>query len=324
MEGPVYHVAELPDFDSIANMGTGLGWEIDFRLLGSGKGTGRVEAIATGRTLIQRNQLGWHLHQRGASPSGSRTFGIAESTAEPLGWLGRRLVEPWMILFPSSGGFESISHPSFDGWSVSFDESLLTETADALGVPEAALLAPGGVIELGAPALNPIRTALRHISAVTGSGPTPAQRRGLLQAIETDLPAAILSTLAGARPTRTPRARLRDRALRRCVEFLEESGLRHVTVRELCEVSGVSERTLEYAFREHFGVTPSAYLQIRRLNSVRSELRDTEAAPGAIAEIAGRWGFWHMGDFARYYSRLFGKLPSEMLKNSGSSVAGEQ
>jgi AraC family ethanolamine operon transcriptional activator len=97
------------------------------------------------------------------------------------------------------------------------------------------------------------------------------------------------------------------------VEFVEESGLPHVTVRELCEVSGVSERTLEYAFQEHFSVTPSAYLQIRRLNHVRSELRDTEAAPGVIAEIAGRWGFWHMGDFARYYSRLFGKLPSETL-----------
>jgi AraC family ethanolamine operon transcriptional activator len=321
VEGPVHHVAELPDFDSIADMGTGLGWEIDFRLLGSGKGTGRVEAIATGRTLIQRNRLGWHLHQRGASPSGSRTFGIAESTAVPIGWLGRRLVGPWMISFPSSAGFESVSHPSFDAWSVSFDDSLLTETASALGVPEAALLTPGGTFEIGTPALNPIRTALRHISAVTGSDPTPAQRRRLLQAIETDLLTAILSTLAGARPTRTPRVRLRDRALRRCVEFVEESGLPHVTVRELCEVSGVSERTLEYAFREHFRVTPSAYLQIRRLNRVRSELRDTEAAPGVIAEIAGRWGFWHMGDFARYYSRLFGKLPSETLRTGRGRTA---
>jgi AraC family ethanolamine operon transcriptional activator len=227
-----------------------------------------------------------------------------------------------MISFPSSAGFESVSDPSFDAWSVSFDDTLLTETADALGVPEVALLTPGGVFELGTAALKPIRTALRHISEVTGSGLAPARRRRLLQVIETDLPAAILSALAGDRPTRTPRARIRDRARRRCVEFVEESGLRHVTVRELCEVSGVSERTLEYAFQQHFGVTPSAYLQFRRLNCVRSELRESEAAPGAIAEIAGRWGFWHMGDFARYFSRLFGKLPSETLGTGrGRTVA---
>ena len=59
-------------------------------------------------------------------------------------------------------------------------------------------------------------------------------------------------------------------------------------------------------------MTPKAYLQAQRLHGVRRELRvaDTETV---IADVAGRWGFWHMGQFAADYRRTFDQLPSETL-----------
>jgi len=33
--------------------------------------------------------------------------------------------------------------------------------------------------------------------------------------------------------------------------------------------------------------------------------------------VANAWGFWHMGQFARDYRRLFGELPSDTLRCSG-------
>jgi AraC family ethanolamine operon transcriptional activator len=33
-----------------------------------------------------------------------------------------------------------------------------------------------------------------------------------------------------------------------------------------------------------------------------------------INEIANRWGFWHMSQFAADYRRFFGELPSETLR----------
>jgi AraC family ethanolamine operon transcriptional activator len=33
-----------------------------------------------------------------------------------------------------------------------------------------------------------------------------------------------------------------------------------------------------------------------------------------INEIAHRWGFWHMSQFATDYHRFFGELPSETLR----------
>jgi AraC family ethanolamine operon transcriptional activator len=33
-----------------------------------------------------------------------------------------------------------------------------------------------------------------------------------------------------------------------------------------------------------------------------------------VHEIARRWGFWHIGEFAADYRRLFGELPSQTFK----------
>ncbi len=75
----------------------------------------------------------------------------------------------------------------------------------------------------------------------------------------------------------------------------------------------VSWRTLDYAFREVFGVTPKQYLQATRLDCVRKELcRNGPAVK--ITEVAAEWSFWHMGKFAADYRRQFGELPSETLQ----------
>jgi transcriptional regulator GlxA family with amidase domain len=79
-------------------------------------------------------------------------------------------------------------------------------------------------------------------------------------------------------------------------------------------------RTLERAFKEHFGIGPKAYLIRRRLSGARDALvRDD--GPTAIVDVANEWGFWHMGQFAKdyralfgeLYRALFGELPSETL-----------
>ena len=33
-----------------------------------------------------------------------------------------------------------------------------------------------------------------------------------------------------------------------------------------------------------------------------------------VAEVAGAWGFGHLGRFAGYYADTFGELPSETLR----------
>jgi len=84
------------------------------------------------------------------------------------------------------------------------------------------------------------------------------------------------------------------------------------TISDVSGAVGVSERTLEYGFRDWFGISPKRYLQTLRLNGVRRELRLASAAT-KIADVANRWGLWHLGQFAADYCKQFGELPSETL-----------
>jgi AraC-like DNA-binding protein len=80
---------------------------------------------------------------------------------------------------------------------------------------------------------------------------------------------------------------------------------------DLCRELEVSERTLHYAFQEVRGLSPMAYFRACRPNAVRQELKTV--ADTASEQIAQRWGFWHPGEFAAAYRRLFGELPSRTL-----------
>ena len=81
---------------------------------------------------------------------------------------------------------------------------------------------------------------------------------------------------------------------------------------DLCRELAVSERALHYAFQEVRGLSPMAYFRACRLNAVRRELK-TAPDTATVNEIAQRWGFWHTGEFAAAYRRLFGELPSQTL-----------
>jgi AraC family ethanolamine operon transcriptional activator len=87
-----------------------------------------------------------------------------------------------------------------------------------------------------------------------------------------------------------------------------------VCVSELCEAAGVSERTLQYAFKEAMGMSPIAYLNRLRLHQVRKSLRAATHASTTVTKEALRWGFWHLGNFSKAYRENFGELPSETLR----------
>ena len=95
--------------------------------------------------------------------------------------------------------------------------------------------------------------------------------------------------------------------------YPELRGAESVTLADLCAVSGVSERTVQYSFLEHTGQTPKTFIRSFQLERVRSALREN-ADGESIRVTAARWGFTHMGQFARYYRQQFGELPSETMR----------
>lgn len=133
---------------------------------------------------------------------------------------------------------------------------------------------------------------------------------------------ATLGTATGFKPSSSDRTRQRRSLVVKIAEdyALAQNGS-NLYVSDLCRVTRVSERTLEYAFKEVMGLTPVAFLSRLRLHRVRHEL--LSAAPGSttVAHEALRWGFWHFGEFSHAYNNCFGELPSDTLLRTGTQAA---
>jgi AraC family ethanolamine operon transcriptional activator len=102
--------------------------------------------------------------------------------------------------------------------------------------------------------------------------------------------------------------------MHRALEYLRSADTALLTVSELCAAACVTERTLEYAFRESIGITPLGFIQLRRYRAARKDLLAADDQTTTIRAIAQHNGFYQLGRFATRYKQLFGESPSDTLK----------
>lgn len=103
------------------------------------------------------------------------------------------------------------------------------------------------------------------------------------------------------------------KSVRVVLDLLDAEPRATLTVAELAAEAGISTRALELAFRKEFDTTPRDYVMQARLKRAHDDL--TRAVPGAttVTDIALKWGFAHVGRFARRYRESFGINPSKAL-----------
>jgi AraC family transcriptional regulator, ethanolamine operon transcriptional activator len=137
-------------------------------------------------------------------------------------------------------------------------------------------------------------------------------------AAQVELIETLLATLGAAsafEPTRVDRTRqARSRIVRVAEDHAQSRVDDPLHVTDLCRATGVSERSLEYAFKEVMGLTPVNYLVRLRLHRVRHALLAATQGSSTVSAEALKWGFWHFGEFSRAYKLCFGELPSDTLR----------
>lgn len=108
----------------------------------------------------------------------------------------------------------------------------------------------------------------------------------------------------------------RIRGVRRVIDYLQVHAAQLPSIPELCKIAELSERSLEYGFREYLGVTPIRYLSLVRLNGARRDLLAATPKRQTVANIALNWGFLELGRFSGVYRQLFEELPSDTLRSN--------
>ena len=83
---------------------------------------------------------------------------------------------------------------------------------------------------------------------------------------------------------------------------------------DIASAVGVSVPTLNRVFRKSHGIGPQAFAKLRRLERARSLLRSADRQSTTVTEIAMRFGFAHMSQFAADYKRAFHESPSATLR----------
>jgi AraC-like DNA-binding protein len=154
------------------------------------------------------------------------------------------------------------------------------------------------------------------IGQLTAAGRSLLYRRGARfgELEQDDFVAGLISAAADAEKF-DDRSNLsvRTRAVRLALDCMKNNLGDNVPISDICASTGVSWRTLDRGFREQFGIGPKAYLNRFRLGRVRAALLRKRSDTG-VADAANEWGFWHMGQFAGDYQRMFGELPSATAK----------
>jgi AraC family ethanolamine operon transcriptional activator len=191
----------------------------------------------------------------------------------------------------------------------------LERIAESLELPGLDVLARDReVLRLDPAGMGSLRRQALACTEALGSIRSQRSATGLREEVGHGLGAEILRTMArcvGREGGRCPPARERSACLRVAMDLIKEYGADGLTVRELCSRIRCSERTLQYAFKEGYGMGPKAFLQAWRLHRVRRDLANPSRRAAPIADVANRLGFWHMGQFAADYRRMFGELPRE-------------
>lgn len=94
-----------------------------------------------------------------------------------------------------------------------------------------------------------------------------------------------------------------------CDAVRENTG-RMLTLTEMENLSGLSRRALQYAFRKRFGVSPMEWQKNERLLNAHQKIINADSNIN-ITMLSYDLGFSKPSSFAAYYRRLFGESPSE-------------
>jgi len=300
------------DIDELAEwMGD---WDNDWRQLETGRPHNRIRVIAGKHSVIQQVHLSHSTHQQGKAPGHLMTFGFPASNSVKS-WDGREINCPAMFDFNGTNGYDAVTRREFFGVTVSFSKENISRIAEQLKLP-ATQFVGSNLPHLLEGKNHPLAEFRQYLYGFCDSLPKAKvlNESHLVTAIlDEELPVRLLTALVESKsePHNQP-LKVRQKGLRLAIDFIEENCPYNPSIPDICAATNLSWRSLDRAFKECLGVGPKRYLLNLRLAQVRRQLKS--APPRTkVVDIANDWGFWHMGDFAREYRKMFGEAPAESL-----------
>ena len=292
------------------------GWEFTADQLGPSEEVSYARLYRTDHVGLNRFRYGASLDQRLRSRENVLSFGLLDSD-NPATWAYDQLIpNDALVVFPNDEEMRAITPVGFRGSGVHFSQDYIRALTELVfRRPLSASVPASGIYPLDPKKLNQLRTELSKWQQLetysAGLRPQIVSRR------DESLAVAVIDALFDEGNADKVSSAKTQQFVTKALEIIHDSELDSISAVELCAQSQCSQRTLEKGFSHRFGVTPKKYINVLRLARVHKGLRNFDVQDcDSIIELAGIHGFWHMGQFAADYRRIYGELPSDTLRRN--------
>lgn len=286
------------------------------RVTGHGDGAWMLEVLELGEVTLLHGIDGAPVMYRGAPHAGR--FGAYLSLPGSHTELdGQRVGDDcftWLAPRIELQGFTRVPARFL---AIDFSERLLLEQAAQIEGLDVLRLYRTDTITTTAAMVGHIGTLVQRALDLRDRSPEAFNAAGPRQAFAAQLAAAVLQChrRAAGEPGAARRGRPplpRREIVRRGVEHIQRSLRGEVVFSDIAFAVGASQRSLNRAFDDLFGMAPHHFYLIERLHAIRAELRS--ARPGdTVTGICSRFGVWDLGRMAAQYARMFHLQPAQEL-----------
>jgi AraC-like DNA-binding protein len=210
--------------------------------------------------------------------------------------------------------FERVSEPVFLGGLRLPQHNLVAIAAAVSGYR----VAPGVAANNSKAAEFTLARMLHLRSSETDVVPGPqeivAERRSA-RGLEQAMTEVQVARLANPEMMKRPHVQSRHTEIMdRFHDVIAQAGGDVLPIPEVCTAVNIPQRTLYLCCRESLGLSPKAYLHLRRMHLARRMFIRPSAFTITVTETAAHFGFWNFGRFSAQYRQLFGETPSQTLR----------
>jgi AraC-like DNA-binding protein len=240
---------------------------------------------------------------------------LAHSGPQPV-WGGTEL-RPGEIVLHGRGERLHQSAPGPLVWNViALDPVQLEQYGRALSGKPFTLQSEGKILRPSPRDAARLRRLHAQVCRLAETKPRLLAHTEVARAIEQGLIQTLVACLTGASVRTSEVKRRHARIMIRFEEVLADHLSKPLRISELCELIGVTERTLRSCCAQFLGMSPIRYVLSRRLSRARVALRDAEPDGANLLELVRDFGFTELGRFEAAYRAAFNETPLTTLQRA--------
>ena len=299
------------DFDHMVEWSKEIGWDNIGSQLTRGDNRICFDSFSFPELVVGHYCVQQSIHNVFALPEGVVLFLICR-TKQPLSWCGRHLPPTLLGIARSGLEHEVVLRSGWDCYEFMVSEDLIQRTEFfPLDFFKNTTRLERAFVPLMEPVtgrfLQQMDAFFQQARGVNGSPGSAVHAARFFDFIINGLQQVVDSGLEASGSLKLKSARRPD-LVRKTQDFVSHRLHTELSVDELAQSLGVSNRVLHYAFKDTLGISPGQYLINQKLHAVRRLLKTGDYS---VTEASQLYAFNTPSRFARQYERHFGELPSE-------------